>query len=146
MHLSGDPACLLAFVLFEEYVPLCLDPYAIFLSGDLDAYERTLYRSLFLFAQLGKGHCVQCVLLFVATLQFWRDSCPTFFEAFRKSLQFTSEEEVEICHSRVRSCKDSQLCWGLAGNGVGLVPCGRCEKSSRRAAAGSSPGGSRCSE
>jgi hypothetical protein len=92
------------FLLFEEYVPLCLDLYAIFLSGDFDAYERALYRSLFLFAQLGKGHYVQCVLLFVATVQNWRDSCPAFFEAFRKFYKFTSEEEVETFHSRVRKC------------------------------------------
>ena len=56
--------------LLDEYIPVSLDLYATFQAGDYDAYERILYRALFLFAQLGKHHYVSCVVEYMATVDF----------------------------------------------------------------------------
>lgn len=101
-HWPSEVSSILLF--FEEYLPLSLDVYAIFLSGDFEAYEAALYRALQLFAQVGKVHYVQCILLYISTIDFWRTHHPAFFEAFRKNYHYTSEEEVEIFHSLIRKC------------------------------------------
>jgi hypothetical protein len=90
------------FLFFDEYLPLSLDLYSVFLAGDYDAYESMLYRALFLFAQVGKAHYVHCILLFIATVDHWRSTKPEFFEQFRRNYRYTSEEEVEIFHSILR--------------------------------------------
>lgn len=86
----------------EEHVPLSLDIYAVYLSGEYEAYEHILLHALHMFAQLGKVHYVLCILLFVIQADHWRVHFPNLFDTFRKNYHKLSEEEVEIFHSTLR--------------------------------------------
>jgi hypothetical protein len=88
--------------LFEEYLPLSLDVYALFLSGDFDNYELALLRLLRMYIQLGKQHYVLCISIFIAQLMHWKINYPALYAEMREKLRYASEEEVEIFHSRVR--------------------------------------------
>jgi hypothetical protein len=94
---------LLMVQLFEEYLPLSLDAYAIFLSDDFFHYEEALLRLLRMFVQLGKNHYVLCISIFVAHLMHWKTHSPRLFDELRQKLRYCSEEEVEIFHSMIRS-------------------------------------------
>ena len=87
---------------FEEFLPLCLDAYALFLSSDFGRYEEVLLRLLRMFIQLGKNHYVLCTCIFVANLMHWKTHLPNLYCEMRAKLRFCSEEEVEIFHSLIR--------------------------------------------
>jgi hypothetical protein len=88
--------------LFDEFIPLSLDLYAVFLSGDLVAYESLLVRSLRMFAQLGKNHYVLCISIFASEMAHWKKNFPAFYDQLVKNFQHLSEEEIEILHSTLR--------------------------------------------
>jgi len=93
---------ILLMQLFEEYLPLSLDVYAMFLSGDFMQYEGCLVRMLRLFIQLGKCNYVLCMSIFIAQLVHWKTHHPALYAQLQEKLRYCSEEEVEIFNSIIR--------------------------------------------
>ena len=87
---------------FEEHLPISLDIYAVFLSGDMLRYEQCLLRVLRMFIQLGKCNYVLCISIFIAQLMHWKVHYPALYEHLCEKLRYFSEEEVEILHSMIR--------------------------------------------
>ena len=88
--------------LFEEHLPISLDTYPIFLSGDMDLYQAILLRLLRMFIQLGKCNYVLCISVFVAQLMHWKMHFRPLYDHLCKELRYCSEEEIEIFHSMIR--------------------------------------------
>jgi len=89
--------------LLDEFVPVALDVYAVFLSGNFQKYESILLRSLVMFLQLGKRNYVRCLSIFIGQLLHWQEKYPALYASLTENLRFLSEEEVEIFHSTIRA-------------------------------------------
>jgi hypothetical protein len=87
---------------FEEYLPISLDIYAIFLSGNFHLYEASLLRMLRMFIQFGKCNYVLCMSIFIAQLLHWKTHFPALHAQLQEKLRYLSEEEIEILNGMVR--------------------------------------------
>jgi hypothetical protein len=99
---------ILLLQLFDEMLPVCIDVYACFLCSTLDEYLALLYRVFRVFLQLGKDHYVKLSIYLMCVLEHWREHHPHLFEAYKENHRHTSEEEIELFHSTIRSYAEDQ--------------------------------------
>jgi hypothetical protein len=87
---------------FENFLPLSIDIYTIYLNLDFDSYMTALFRVFLMFLQLGKKNYVKLVVIYMAVLDHWRVHHPDILEIYKAIHALFSEEEIELFHSAIR--------------------------------------------
>lgn len=88
--------------MFDWFIPLSLDVYKVFLSGDLGQFEVLLGGVWRAFGRMHKLEYMKLILLLLSDIKYWKQHRPDIYAFVSNNLAHLGEEEVELFHSVVR--------------------------------------------